>query len=356
MKKDLRICVKEWIAVLLIFVVNTWLWWYFRSYLCFMIASLMIIGIVASFLILKNAKKNIRARVILPTEAIGRNTLVTFEVRVDNDSPFWFPVMIGYELRNDFTGGVKACEYHGGAYPGGRFWDLVLGHAGDSPSGVESRLKMLHYGNLVVDLKEIRLYDFFHLFYYELGGVQNGGVVASPGHMVLGEEVEHKIACLMPENSRRKSPDYSADYEIREYRPQDSMRDIHWKLTAKQRKLMVRERLSDGKPSVNVCLVLTQDATENDNRMEVLDGLCRRLLKEKYPLKLYWSQEAYQLKMADISSVEELDVAICEILSGMGIQKDCGVEELFEDEHPGEEVIVVGGTEPILNGIEQEVI
>ena len=149
----------------------------------------------------------------------------------------------------------------------------------------------------------------------------------------------------MPRESLKKSADYSPDYEIREYRVGDSRKDIHWKLTAKQRKLMVKERLSDGKPTVNVVLTLADSPEENDVRMEILDGLCRQLLREKYPIKLYWCRESYALCLADISSVEELELAVYEILSGRGCAETTDVMTLFEEEHPGEEAIHVGEVE-----------
>ena len=331
MNRRLRICIKEWMAAIVIFLCNGVLWWYFRSYLNFMIAMLMLFAVIASAALLWKERNKIRVEAVLPTDAVGKNTAIPLLIQAENDGRWMFPIRVKYTLSNDFTGGCKECQYMGVAKPSGE-------------NGVHDMLTMKHYGNLAVHITQVCVYDFLHLFYLDDCARRDSWVVAAPANSQHSEQVERRIAHLMPEESFRRSPDYSADYEIREYRPQDSMRDIHWKLTAKQDKLMVRERLSEGKPAVNVLLALSPNADENDARMEVLDGLCRQLLEEKYSMKLYWSKETYHF-----SSPEELDVAIYEILSGTGIANGGNVSELFGDEHPGEEAITVGGDAPILS-------
>ena len=335
---------------MVLFIVNGACWWFFRSYLNFLIAFIMVGVIWFSAGTLWHERNKLKVEASLPGGSIGKNTSIPFFVRIVNKSKWMFPISVKYTLKNIFTGGVKECSYLGATKPAETkipYLETIIhpkrGRTdADAVAGVHDMLEMKHYGHLSVQIGEVKVYDFLHLFYYEDCARQDAGTVAAPGNSKVSDQVELRIAQLMPEESRRKSVDYSADYEIREYRPMDDMRDIHWKLTAKQRKLMVRERLSDGKPSVNVLLELTQDVRENDTRMEILDGLCRRLLEEKYPVKLFWCRDQYELKAADIGYPEELDTAIFEILSGSGIGAASDVTELFAEEHPGEEMITVG--------------
>ncbi len=342
MRNKLRISKAAMLGTVLLFLINGAIWWYFRSYLNFMIAVFMILAVVLSGVLLWCGRDDVEVKVVLPASAVGKGIAVPGSLEIVNRRKYLlYFVDVNYTLLNIFTGEREETLYQGTAYPA-VLRELRSGRGYGRKFG-ERILRMVHYGNLTARVTKLRIYDIFHLFYIEKTAPTESWMIAAPGNTEVSEPVERRISSLMPEASLRKSADYSADYEIREYRPQDDMRDIHWKLTAKQGKLMVRERLSDGKPMVNVLLSLTTMPEENDLRMEVTEGLCRLLLGEKYPIKLYWSVDAYTLKVADISSVEELETAIYEILSGPGNQRNADTAELFAMEHPGEQSIHVGG-------------
>ncbi len=334
MKKELGISVKEWVGWIVVFLCNGFLWWYFRSYLNFLLGVCMILGILLSAVLFFHEKDKLGIVATLPGSAVGRKISVPLTLRITNDGWLPFPVSLHYELENAFTNGRKEFHYMGSAHPGRKGLYPI--------PAVDDMLTMQHYGNLTVKVKEAKVYDFLHLFYWTGCSRQDAWMISAPGNTKRSEQVEKQIARLMPQNSLRRSVDYNTDYEIREYRPQDNMRDIHWKLTAKQKRLMVRERLTDGRPTANVVLILSDLAEENDMRIEVLDGLCRQLIKEKYPIRLYWSPDNFALNMADISSVEDLESGIYEILSGRGCGQTMDAIQLFEEEHPGEEAIHVG--------------
>ena len=70
---------------------------------------------------------------------------------------------------------------------------------------------------------------------------------------------------------------FSEVHEMREYRPGDSMKSIHWKLSAKTDKLMVREPQEAQWKKI----IVTIDLNPNRNRLDELLGelmwICRRL-------------------------------------------------------------------------------
>lgn len=343
MSRKLQISIKEWLGVILLFACNGLSWWYFRSYLNFLIGVWMILGILLSAVLLWHGKDKLQIEISLPGDVVGKETSVPFLLGIVNGGWLPYPVSIRYELDNAFTDGKKEYHYLGTACPGRGIFSRK--NKDKKLSGVDDMLAVRHYGNLTVRVLEVRVYDFLHLFYWRGCPKREARMMVAPGNTKSSVQAQKQIAYLMPRESLRKSADYSADYEIREYRPRDNMKNIHWKLTAKQGKLMVKERLSDGKPTVNVVLTLTDSPGENDVRMEVLDGLCRQLLTEKYPIKLYWSRESFCLQLADISSAEELELGVYDILSSRGCRQTANAMTLFEEEHPGEEAIHVGTME-----------
>ena len=82
------------------------------------------------------------------------------------------------------------------------------------------------------------------------------------------------------------------DYDLREYRPGDLLRSVHWKLSSKRDELVVRETLE---PRRSV-LLLTADhfgpAEEVDAVLDRLQALSRLLLEKEAPHVVAWAHPA----------------------------------------------------------------
>ncbi len=76
---------------------------------------------------------------------------------------------------------------------------------------------------------------------------------------------------------------FSEVYETREYRPGDPINTLHWKLSAKTDKLIIREAMIPEKLTVIVTLDLTKDRTRYDMTLDRLRWVCEELLKHEIP-------------------------------------------------------------------------
>lgn len=101
-------------------------------------------------------------------------------------------------------------------------------------------------GPAFVWFKEIRIYDFLGLFYITRKGWQCRSVKIMPDFCLMPLEITRKTREFQAEaeifSPDRKGDDPSEIYQVREYRQEDSLKDIHWKLTAKENKLMIKEK------------------------------------------------------------------------------------------------------------------
>lgn len=328
MEKKLRLSIKGVIHFLILYLPVVGMWWFFRSYVLLVILVLIPCGVVFSGVLLWNSRDKIRAEAVLPGGKVGKNTEFNFDIRLHNQSRITgYTADLTYIYRNVFTG---HSDYR----------NLKLWAAPVEGCQVKQQLKSCYSGRVEAEIVKFIVYDPLHVFRLFGCEVAASSILVWPK---FTEETEEEIySCVegFPKDneSKKRGAEYNPDYEVREYIPGDELKSIHWKLTAKQDRLMVRERLATGREKMNVLLPLSDKREENDSLLEALYGLGRILLKKEYPVQLYWPGKG-ALQSCFIAELGELENAISRILSGEAAEGNA--RELMEMEHPGEKYILI---------------
>lgn len=116
-----------------------------------------------------------------------------------------------------------------------------------------------------------------------------------------------------PESSR-KGNDYSEVSDIRVYQPGDRPRDIHWKLSARQTEMMVKERVS---LSGSEHILLLELPVNKQQAQKLLIESYRKikiLMDRHMPVRiLLWNNHLFTFENYSCNSTEELESAFCEI-------------------------------------------
>lgn len=332
MDKRLRLNVKGTIRFLAVFAVILWMWNFFRSYLLFLAMLLLVTGVIISVASLWSARGRIQSETVLPYHRVGKNTDIPVDILILNPLRFvGFAIDVTYRFGNLFTGSVEEKKERLWAAPrkGGRLRYL---------------LNSRYAGRIRVSVEEIRVYDLLHLFYLTYRAEKGSEVLVWPVFSD-GEDTEELYECIegfpQENESRKRGAEYDPDYEIREYIAGDELKSIHWKLSAKQGEMMVRERLAAGRERVNVLLPLGEDPDENEALMESLYGMCRLLLSKGYPIQLFWQGADHALCSRYIMEPGEFENVLGEILSTNGIRVSGFIEEQMAIEHSSERYILV---------------
>lgn len=330
MEKKLRLSVKGAIRFLAVFAVLLWMWQFFRSYLFFLILLLMITCAILSAAALWVARDGIRAEIGLPYRRVGKNTDVLCEIRFFNPLRFaGFSIDVTYQYGNLFTGSMEEKKE--------KLWA-----APRKGGSLQFLLNSRYAGGIRVSVETYRVYDLLHLFYLSYQEDRESQVMVwcsfTDGEDAI-ERYEHMEGFPREDESKKRGTEYHPDYEIREYIAGDELKNIHWKLSAKQGKMMVRERLAAGREKVNVLLPLGEDPGENDARMEFLYGLCRLLLARDHPIQLFWQDAGFSLCSRYLVELGDLENALGEILSANGIRKGACIEEQMAIEHPAQQYL-----------------
>lgn len=127
----------------------------------------------------------------------------------------------------------------------------------------------------------------------------------------------------------RPGYDYSEPYQIREYVPGDGLRQIHWKLSSKMDKLIVRD---PALPLEQAVLILWERGgsptpRQSDVMAEVMATLCRELLEQGVSCRAAWDRGAGELVTFEAREKEEFYELLPQLLSA---SPSCGGETAAE--------------------------
>lgn len=198
-----------------------------------------------------------------------------------------------------------------------------------------------HCGKLHVQWWDMHLSDVFGLFTFPLTDSPEASVIVHPTQFAVELLLSSGGASML--DSDRYSQDKPGNdpgetFAIREYVPGDMVKHIHWKLSQKTDKLMVREL---GLPIVQQVLLLVETSAMGQNAQvidavsEVAASLSWALLSSAQSYKLAWQiPQTGELVMRDVESETDLIDAWDAILSVASLNEGQTVTECFSREVP----------------------
>lgn len=190
------------------------------------------------------------------------------------------------------------------------------------------RVKSEYCGRLRVWVSKAVLYDCFGIF-----GIRcKCGTVT---HLTVQPETFEPVVVLLPNPSstddsesysqEKPGADMTETFQIREYVPGDSPRQIHWKLTNKFDKLIVRD---PGLPISKNVLVFWERTGESPNpacidaQAEVVISLCRSLVDMGIQFTVGWNDTDRNLCITHrIREMDEFVGIIPRLLRATGVKK-----------------------------------
>ncbi len=92
-------------------------------------------------------------------------------------------------------------------------------------------------------------------------------------HILLPEQLPDMSRYLCNITRPKPGGGYAENHELREYRPGDNLRQIHWKLSAKTGELIVREPMEAQQNAVLLTMELSGDADMLDRKLGRLWGM-----------------------------------------------------------------------------------
>jgi uncharacterized protein (DUF58 family) len=141
-----------------------------------------------------------------------------------------------------------------------------------------------HCGTLLCKISRPRVCDYLGLFCLPLHCQREHRVIVEPRQVPMENPWEADADTAF--SWKPKKDGFSENHELRLYAPGDSLRQIHWKLSAKTGKLIIREPMVPDPGRVLVQLELKGSADQLDRLLGRCLWLSRRLLEQGIPFEL----------------------------------------------------------------------
>lgn len=195
-------------------------------------------------------------------------------------------------------------------------------------------------GKLSVDLMQVQVYDLLGLFR------KKRAIDAHASMLILPNTFEPKVDLSAPDMPDIESDEYSAIlpgddpselFGIREYREGDLLKNIHWKLSEKYDRTVVKEM---SLPVAQSILLLLDNCPTEEIHPDKADCACEALISVSQTLadlnvahRVGWfARETGMMQMSDISSLDDLFSEQALILSARMIRDESGlIGRLLDD-------------------------
>lgn len=165
-------------------------------------------------------------------------------------------------------------------------------------------------GEIRLRVEAARVYDLLGAVSVKLAQTLEGALTVQP--WVFAPQVNLPLQSGRGEDSDRYAPDhpgqdYTDTFQVREYAPGDSLRQIHWKLSGKLDRLVVRD---PGAPLAQAVALLWErsgcTAAHSDAMASVLVSLCRALLGQGVACQVVWNDTPASCAVCALRQEDEL--------------------------------------------------
>lgn len=171
-----------------------------------------------------------------------------------------------------------------------------------------------HCTRLELRIRRLRILDYLGLFFLPKARPEPLAVEIWPLPLAP-EPMPDATALLSPPLRPKPGGGYAEIHELRDYRPGDPLRDVHWKLSAKADKLIVREAQEEIRQGIALALSLHGVGAEADSCLGQLLYLSRWLLVRGLSHGVLCTTGPNEVLRARIDSEEALEALMTRILT-----------------------------------------
>lgn len=259
--------------------------WAYREWTSWMILLVILALPLLSLLVSLRAMKRMRLHILCPERL---NMGQSAEVSLAGECNLPHPTLHGR---------VKATNY-------------MTGQTLSLRSGEE--IPTRHCAAWYFQAEKAKVYDYLGLFAHKVRRHESALTYVQPVEkpMATPPDLTRYLASAF---KPKPGGGYAENHELRLYRPGDNLHQIHWKLTAKTGKLILREPMEPIKGKAVVSLELSGSEDMVDDKLGRLLWVCRYLLENDVPHEIH-CLTADGVKSYAISAPEHITGAMLNIL------------------------------------------
>ena len=238
----------------------------FSFYLFFFVAAYPIVFGLLTYI----ARKRIRVGFETAEVTALKGNSVPVYITIDNDSILPVPnCEITLRYRTDFGDELETVKINTPVFP-------------KNSQKLAIKVSYSHYGKLSIELKKVRIFDILRIIRRRIklkGSSSKATILIFPDHIPIDSRInDYSDSGLESENysKSKKGDDPSEIFDIHSYNEGDKISRIHWKLSAKQDEIMVKDYslpITNGVMLVIDFSGITADSTALDRMDALVDAL-----------------------------------------------------------------------------------
>jgi uncharacterized protein (DUF58 family) len=181
-----------------------------------------------------------------------------------------------------------------------------------------------HCGAYSVQVTKFAVYDLLGFFHLRLKAESKNKIIVKP--MPVMPDIMPNMSGFKAKNLRKSKLPNSEIYDIRDYQKGDSIKTIHWKISAKKDELLVKESLEEFGGHSRIVLKLSGDRTKLDLHLGQILFTSLFFLEREIPHKIRIIPPDRSEISYDIENAADLESSIVKILH-MRIPKEAADEK-----------------------------
>ncbi|MBR1442817.1 MAG: DUF58 domain-containing protein [Firmicutes bacterium] len=325
-KFSLKINIKRTLSYIVLLVFFIFLYAFLRSYIFLLLITVMTIMPVFSVLSALQTRKNITLYILSLQNRISVDEAASFELTVSNKSYFPSPECKIYaKIENIFFDSSSEIE-------------ISLPIPAKSSEKIVLPFAVSVVGCINIHIEKILFTDMLGIitFSYHSGEDRQTVVMPKPNNSLIFNVTSFSGGINEAEESKMKGSDFSEVTEIREYRPGDRLKDIHWKLTAKKDTLMVKERESLSQSRLTIVPDISGN-TEESNRIAICSSieysynLAKEMLRNSTSVNImWWNESLFDFNESPIYDESSLEDAFIRLLNGKAQRSPVDVRQMMK--------------------------
>ena len=179
-----------------------------------------------------------------------------------------------------------------------------------------------HCGGIAVTVESLRICDYLGLFSFPVRSRESKTILVRPRPVKITPEPQlHQY--IARSWKPKAGGGYAENHELRQYRPGDSLNQIHWKLSAKTGDLVIREPMEPRQGLVLLTMNHQGSQDQLDRKLGRLLWLGSRLLDQAVPfdLRVMTGEGLLTFSIASEQALTRaLDTLLCQkTLEGKGL-------------------------------------
>lgn len=276
-----------------------------NTYYTLMLLALTVVLPLISLALMLLSRRGVTVSADVPGSCEKKNA--SFRYSINNSSRFPAArITFEVKLENQLTGAVRRRKVSAAA--GGR-----------QSVSADLRLTGARAGLVTVDTQKIRIYDALGLFTTGKKDLPSQECIVYPEFRDVLVSMERPVETMG--DSRRFAPekpgsDVSELFAVREYVPGDEVRKIHWKLSSKLDRTILREFSLPLNFSVILMIdMIRGDEEITDAQLELLFSLSRGMLEQGIDHNMAWFDAGEGMfHICEITGFEEFELAAAQML------------------------------------------